>query len=173
MKVLGIDPGTTLGWAYDAFSDESVPKWGTENFKLKRDESEGARWVKFKIWFQRMPRPDLLVFEQQNEFGRQAHQSAKIGILMASRIVEYCQEFGVSCVSVNPQTVKAFAIPAMPRAKKGEPKNPLLDRSKEAMILAAKRRIGRVGLELGEHEADALWMMWWGKHKYGGTLTIG
>lgn len=170
MSVLGIDPGTTVGWAYVDGRDGVASRWGTEVFRLKKDQPEGARWVKFREWFIDLPRPTLVVFEDQNEFGRGVMQSGKVGILMASRIVEFCHQFGVPCKAVNPMTVKAFAIPALPRPKKGQPKNPPLDRSKTAMIAAARLRlIGEnpcLTYDLQEHEADALWMAWWGMERH-------
>jgi hypothetical protein len=192
MRRLAIDPGSHLGWSTDA---TGLLEWGTEDFSIQRGESSGNRWRRFGEWLfdttmkeepTRMvlsaPRRiesdlvhkvDLIVYEQQLNFNPRMRRSAEIGFGFTSRLEEHCERHGIALQPVNVQTLKAFAIPKVKR-KKGDPK---MDRGKAAMIEAANQRLLDYGLighntgvnyrETTEHEADALWLLWWAKENCG------
>lgn len=172
-----IDPGATgTGWAKDLCGRL---EWGTESFALKRGSTEAARWKRFRDWLKRhlecVPTEDLIVvYELQNNFNRGNASSGEVAKIFVALLLEYCERRGIACEAVHNGALKSFAIPALPRPKKGEPKNPPLDRGKEAMMAAARRKLlGGVSgstdalldyqdrvATLTEHEADALWLYW-------------
>jgi hypothetical protein len=47
MNVLAVDPGSTLGWA---LSMNGIVESGVEDFSLRRGESPGARFLRFRRW---------------------------------------------------------------------------------------------------------------------------
>lgn len=179
MKILAIDPGAKLGWATNATSGL---EWGEHDFSLRRVDTEGLRWLRFEQWFEALPRPDLIVYEEQTNFGRTNPGAGEIGRIMTAMLLKSCEKWGFAAQAVSLQKIKAFAIPALPRPKKGEPKNPLLDRSKDAMIRTALARLnGELvsmdmmikmapiranSLRMSEHEADALWLYWYAQHHF-------
>ncbi len=202
MRILAIDPGSMLGWATDA---TGRLEWGTEDFRVKSGESSGNRWRRFGEWLLDItlhesptkmylgsggsrsiemaiePTIDLVVYERTTFVapGRKAYQDIIYGF--TSRLEEHCERHGITLQPVAVQTLKAFAIPKMNR-KKGDPR---MDRSKEAMIAAARNKlilpVASPGedpfdpkvlrgfqnfpalLNITEHEADALWLYFYCK----------
>lgn len=177
MRVLAIDPGSSLGWATNA---TGRLEWGTEDFHVKRGESSGNRWRRFGEWLNDVTlnpgaehegeHPDywpvsldLIVYEISH-FMPKARAAAEIAAGFTTRLEEHCERHGIALQPVPVQTLKAFAIPKVKR-KKGDPK---MDRGKAAMIAAAERRLMAAErpdaiLRLDEHSADALWIYWWSK----------
>lgn len=191
MRILAIDPGSHLGWATNA---TGRLEWGTENFTIRNGESSGNRWRRFGEWLNdvslkppimrdfesmkasvsNLPKPgngvvDLIVYERAM-FMPKARAAAEIAAGFTTRIEEHCERHGIALDPVSVQTIKAFALPKRPR-KKGDPK---MDRSKDAMIVAAKARLwlfthkndpkaergGLDAFQIDEHQADALWLYW-------------
>jgi len=184
VRILAIDPGAALGWASDL--DGSL-RWGEEDISLRRSSTEGLRWLKLTRWLEAQlngaaPGEILTVYEEQNNFDRHNSSSADVGKTSTAFLLEFCERRGIACEAVGLSKLKSFAIPAPPRAKKGEPKHGPLDRGKAAMIAAALKRLnGEIvshdmivkmapiradSLRMSEHEADALWLYWWAKKKY-------
>jgi hypothetical protein len=184
VKILAIDPGSNLGWATDA---SGRLEWGTEDFRVKHGENSGARWQRFGAWLafatKRRGDPpawqgvDAIVYEKSH-FPSTARYAADIAAGFTTRLEEHCERHGIALHPVPVQTLKAFAIPKVKR-KKGDPK---MDRGKEAMIRAAIWKLAddlakSTGFDksaisiyrkqydnpLTEHEADALWLFWFGK----------
>jgi len=184
MRILAIDPGAAaLGWAGDL---DGTLRWGTEDFSLRRVDTEGLRWLRFERWLGGIlpgtESPGLLVvYEQQTNYGRQHPGAGEVGRILTALLLKFCEERGIAAEAVSPQTIKAFAIPTRPRPKKAEPKRAPLDRGKAAMIAAAKihlememERANRGVMAdaarmrpLTEHEADALWLYWLMKERNG------
>ncbi len=186
MKILAIDPGSKLGWATDA---TGRLEWGTEDFRIRNGESSGNRWRRFGEWLydctleshSTMKRAaDLIVYERAH-FMPRARAAAEIAAGFTTRLEEHCERHGIALQPVAVQTLKAFAIPKMNR-KKGDPR---MDRSKDAMIVAARNKlilpVASPGedpfdpkvlrgsenfpalLNITEHEADALWLYFYCK----------
>jgi len=176
MKILAIDPGANLGWASDI---SGRLEWGTADFSLRRVSTEGLRWLKFTRWLEERTAPvaprDLhVMYEMQNNFNRGNSSSGELAKIFSAFLLEFCEKRGIPCEAIQNQKLKAFAIPARPRPKKGEPKHPPLDRSKDAMIAAATTWLekavapyqtfvpigvavsGFIVPKINEHEADAL-----------------
>lgn len=159
--IMGVDPGSNLGWATNYMSAQV--RWGTEEFHLRRDDTEGLRWLRYDRWLSKnVPGVNVVVYEQQNNFGRWNRQSMDVNKTMVNILLMRCEEWKIPVRAVNLMTLKAYAIPRDKNRKKGDP-NP--DRSKDALIEKAKRRLqtihNRLPGKLNEHEADALWLYWW------------
>jgi hypothetical protein len=188
MRILALDPGSKLGWATN---QTGRLEWSTEDFRIKNGESSGNRWRRFGRWLNEitgllapdaytsdemaarvdLPAIELIVYER-SIFAPKARAAAEIAAGFTTRLEEHCERHGIALQPVGVQTLKAFAIPKVKR-KKGDPK---LDRSKDAMIAAAMKRLASgfsaapgqieehhyaaIGM-LTEHEADALWAFWW------------
>lgn len=115
----------------------------------------------FGAWME--PCVDLIVYERAM-FMPKARAAAEIAAGFTTRLEEHCERHGIALQPVAVQTLKAFAIPAVKR-KKGDPK---MDRSKTAMILAAKWNLTHLAPSwdaqrdgITEHEADALHLYWY------------
>jgi hypothetical protein len=123
---------------------------------------------------------DLIIYERA-VFMPKARAAAEIAAGFTTRLEEHCERHGIALEPVAVQTLKAYALPKVKR-KKGEPK---MDRSKAAMIEAARKRLEleyvhrpgqfvRDGMidsprwladGFTEHEADALWLYWMAKER--------
>lgn len=156
MRVLAIDPGTRLGWAYfDGHRRES----GVQTFDLKRGESPGMRWIRFNTWLETMLacrpghdeatgylRVDLVIFEQAHHRGGAATQVLN-GFV--TRIEEACARHGIDHTALHSGTLKKWTT-GSGNAKKPE------------MIAAVQRRFmpeveSLIGVpELDDNEADAV-----------------
>lgn len=186
MRILAIDPGSSLGWATDA---TGRLEFGTEDFHIKNGESSGNRWRRFGEWLVAASGTraenvtgenrwaydpiDLIVYEKAM-FHPKSRLAAEIAAGFTTRLEEHCERHGIALQPVAVQTLKAFALPKVKR-KNGDPK---MDRSKSAMIAAAITMLNPFGLsapvifpkpgdksiaDVTEHEADALWLYWWAK----------
>lgn len=58
---LALDLGTVTGWA--ALSNGLVTS-GTESFKSNRYSGGGMRFLMFAAWLDRLPKPELVLFEE-------------------------------------------------------------------------------------------------------------
>lgn len=191
-RVLGIDPGAAAtGWATDIGVD-GILRWGTEDFSLRRVDTEGLRWLRFENWLCGIvadvdPGDLIVAYELQTNYGRRHPAAGEIGRILQAFLLKFCEARGIAAEAVSPQTLKSCAIPTPPRRKKGDPPRPPLDRGKEAIIAAAKAKLVKdhrgfvksvgdgftepvrafyAGKPISEHEADALWLYWYGKAKW-------
>ena len=107
MKVLTLDLGTKLGWAFaDTGTDTWI--WGEEDFSLQRYEGGGMRFLRFDRWLAEMLQSVDMVVMEEIGFARY-QQAAEIlngmkGILMAK-----CEAVGVPYAGVPVGTLKKFA----------------------------------------------------------------
>lgn len=185
MRILAIDQGSSLGWATNSTGHLI---WGQENFALKSGESEGMRWIRFSRWLNQMTweatgHPqidptrktlvDVIVYEglvRGSSKMRPNFQASGFVTLIQKHCAEYNQgrrmeaggqnEGTIECISVAAPELKKFAT------GKGNAK-------KDAMVFKAMFRLNEElhdtedpKFHLTENEADALWLFWWGKHKF-------
>lgn len=156
MRILAIDPGSSLGWATNA---TGRLEWGTEDFHIKRGESSGNRWRRFGEWLEIS---SLNLTQEERMRAEPINDLRKVGLIVYERatfrtpnraysdvmggfyaIMErHAEELGIALQPVPVQTLKAFAIPKVKR-KKGDPK---MDRGKVAMIAAAFTRLHGEGV---------------------------
>lgn len=153
MNILAIDCGTKTGWAVKI--GDKIES-GIQEFTLKRGESPGMRFIRFRVWLGTMIRdikPALVVYEEAHHRGGAA---TNFLVGLTTRVVEICAENGVDHEPVHSTTLKKHAT-GSGRAEKGD------------MIIAANKRWGREDVD-DDNEADALCLLSWALEEYGGGL---
>ena len=143
MTILALDVGTHCGWA--AFYDTDII-YGCKDFKLKRGDSPGLRFIQFTNWFVSQLnqfRPDLVIYEQAHFRGGYA---TELLVGFTTRIMEFCAARGIEYAAIHSGTLKKWAV-GSGRA------------DKRMMMDGASVRIGRK--ITNEHIADALWLMFY------------
>lgn len=141
MKILAVDPGTKTGWALGDTEDNSRLYSGMQDFKLKRGESMGMRFLYFDRWIYKMIaefKPEVVAYEMPFVRGVAVLVlNGLVGILLKA-----CSEAKIDYFSVNPSTLKKHASG---RGKKV---------SKAEMIALARTKFHRQPVD--DNEADAL-----------------
>lgn len=138
MKILALDPAEHCGWALSRFIS------GTWDFKIKRDESTGMRYFRFRAKMSEICEKEgieLIAYE------RPAGQH-KTDIISHSKFVgiieEYCISNNIDYKGYSPSEIKMFAT------GKG-------NANKDMMVEAARKRLKYNGSD--KDEADALWVL--------------
>ena len=146
--ILAIDPGSRCGWA---LLEDGITESGVMDFSLKRGESQGMVFVRFNAWFKKMIAhhlPEVVIYEQPHHRGGAATQ---LLYGMTTRIQERCDLCNIQYMAIHSATLKKFAT-GSGRA------------GKEYMV---ERAWVKFGIRVKDHnEADALWMMAWGKEEF-------
>ena len=139
-SIIGIDPGTSCGWAVFDGTWES----GVWDLKVPKHEVDGYRYATLRKYLRALiltRHPDVLYYEEvRRHLGTDA--SHVYGGIMGI-IKSECFVMGLDCRGVNVGTVKKVAT------GKG-------NANKEAMIAAAKKRWP--DFDGGDDEADARWI---------------
>ena len=138
MKILSLDLATKTGWSHS--NGES----GVQDFKLRRGESPGMRYLALGAWLNRMyglAPFSLIAYEQPHHRGGAA---TEVLVGMVTKVQEWCAERGVEHTNRHSSQIKKHAL----GGGKG---------SKLAMRLAAEVRWKR-DVETDD-EADALWLL--------------
>ena len=151
MDIVAIDPGTKTGWASWV---RGFLESGVQEFSLKRGESAGMRFIRFRAWLKDLIKavgPDLIVYEQAHLRGGWA---TDLLVGMTTRICEDAAAAGIEMTSVHSATLKK-AIAGTGRADK-------LAMMKAAARLYPGRRIQ------DDNEADALCLLAWARQTLGG-----
>ena len=146
MKILALDLATVTGWAINE------PKtYGTWNLKIKKDESDGMRVIRFKRKLAEVfecCHPNLVVFERPA--GRNARaiitQSELMGVVKSM-----CIESDIPYRAYSASEIKMLAT------GKGNSGKPLV-------VAAAREKLGYAGVD--DNEADALWLLELAKQDY-------
>ena len=109
MNILALDLATRTGWA---LIEHGRRESGVQVFDVKRGESPGMRYLRFRRWLEEIgPRADLIVYEQTvRSPGRMA---IEIADGFATRVQEYCAAQGeagrvVDHQGVYPATLKKW-----------------------------------------------------------------
>jgi len=138
MNILALDMATKTGWA--ALFDGKVIS-GVQNFKLKRGESPGMLFLRFRAWLRDVreltDRIDLVAYEQAHHRGGAATQVC-VGLMTDA--LAFAAEIGAEAMPVHTGTLTLWAT------GKG-------NASKAMMIEAAKARGYNPE---DDNEADAL-----------------
>ena len=159
--ILAFDLATSTGWALRA-RDGRVTS-GEQRFELKRGESPGMRWLRFRAWLREMIALGelgaregvigLIAYERPIVAGRGF--SAGITRELAAVVQEECASRELHSTDVAAATLKKHAT------GKGNSK-------KDAMAAAARARWGETASgELGEDQADALCVLAWALDEIG------
>jgi Holliday junction resolvasome RuvABC endonuclease subunit len=142
--ILALDLANSTGWAH---SDGTS---GVVDFKPKRGESPGMRYVRLRVFLDKMSKAhpfELVAYEQPHHLRSGAATEVLVGLL--TRVQEWCAERGLEGMRIehtnqSPTEVKKHAV------GKGKA-------SKLAMMLAAERKWGFEPKT--DDEADALWLL--------------
>ena len=148
MKILALDLGTHTGWAY---TDGTALESGTQTLDLRRGESPGMRFLRFRRWLDDMLRglrPALVAYEAPHHRGGAA---TEVAVGFSTRVLEQCADLGIEHVSVHTATLKKHAT-GSGRA------------GKDDMIRAASERWGRTPAT--DDEADALCLLAYAVDEY-------
>jgi len=162
VNILAVDPGNHLGWA---LSMDTTLESGVEDLGLRRGESPGARFLRFRRWLSDVDQLAarstgeglaLIAYEQPHHRGGHA---TEVGHGFSTRLQEHAAATpGCECVAIHSSTLKKHAT-GSGRAGKAE------------MIAAARVRWSLEPTD--DNHADALMILSWALEQYGPTSTTG
>ena len=104
MEILALDAATRLGWAH------TTAGRGVLEFKNRRGESPGMRWVRFRVWldtFVVAHETDLIVYELEG--APRSRAAAHVGHGFITVIEQVAAERGLDLTNVAPKTLKKWA----------------------------------------------------------------
>lgn len=159
MRVVAFDCGTRTGWAVgDEYLDGrwDVMESGVQVFDLRRGESPGLRFMRFRTWLGEMAllwMPDLAVYELAHHRGGAA---TELSVGMTTRVQEWAASRGIEHASVHTGTLKKFATG---NGGAGKP----------AMMQRASEIVGRP--VVSDDEADAICLLAYGFETYAGAMA--
>ena len=158
--IVGLDMATETGWAFwDSTRFDGCMNWGSQNFKLKRGETQGVKFLLFQNWLARFFREYIegipidakvvVCFEKPHHRGGAA---TEILVGMRGILLTYCQDNRIETVEVPPNTLKKFAT------GRG-------NASKADMIADLK---SKHSIETdNDNIADAAWLVYYGRDMFG------
>lgn len=150
MRILALDLGTKTGWAWS--DGEGRIESGVNVLPLRKDESPGMRFVRFRKWFDDMcllVRPDFVICEKPHLRG---FGPTHVLINFLGRVEEECAIREIEHTTVHTGTLKKHAT--------GSGKA-----SKEDMLDTAKAKYPRK-IIFDDNEADALLMLDFARDNY-------
>tara|TARA_E500000331_G_scaffold344123_1_gene379947 strand:+ start:305 stop:787 length:483 start_codon:yes stop_codon:yes gene_type:complete len=140
VKSIGLDLGTTTGWAC------AEPwAWGTANFKPRRFEGGGMRFLRFRHWLKELINlhsPEVVYFEEVRR--HRGTDAAHVYGGFLGMLTSTCEEYALAHQGIPVGTIKRFAT------GKG-------NANKELMITKAQEKW--TGVIANDNEADALWCL--------------
>ena len=144
MRILGIDPGTSCGWAL--IEDGKLLGSGAWDLKPSRKGGDGTRFLysyhHMKSRISRGPPIDAVYFEQVRRHRGTAAAHVYGGLVAILKLV--CEQYSVPYIGIAVGTIKKHAT------GKG-------NANKAGMMAAARARFP--GIELAtDDEADAIWV---------------
>ena len=109
MNILALDLGTRCGWAR---TTSAGVESGVQVFDVKRGESPGMRYLRFRHWLEEMtahsggaPLVGLVVYEQTHNRGGAA---TEVAAGFAARVQEQCAAVAIDHAAVHSATLKKF-----------------------------------------------------------------
>lgn len=160
LPVLALDLATKTGWALR--DRNGRVESGVQEFELKRGESTGMRFLRFRKWMRDMialgelgaqyskEEPGLILFEQAHHRGGSATQ---LCVGLVTNVLADAAQHSIEHMSVHSATLKKFAT--------GSGKS-----SKEEMITKAKAFFPGIEI-IDDNHADALLMLKYGLAELG------
>lgn len=142
MKTLSLDLATNTGWA--STEGDTIVASGTVNFAIKRGESPGMLFVRFRAWLGEMLdtiKPDIVGYELPHHRGGAA---TRVLVGMCTHLESVCASRGIEYTGVRSNILKQHAT------GKGRA-------GKEVMIEKAKEAWPNISIINDDH-ADALWL---------------
>lgn len=137
--ILALDLATRTGWAH------SRGESGVQDFALKRGESAGMRFIRFRKWLNDLldTCPAVVIaYEQAHHRGGAATHVAEN---LVGRVLEIAAERGLETVAYHTSTLKKHATG---KGNAGKPQ----------MIAAARKRWPQTAI-VDDNHADALWAL--------------
>ena len=108
MKILALDLGTDTGWSIA--NDNKLIGFGTQNFDLKRGESNGMRFLIFRQWLERLWDDvegfGLVMYELPHMRGGPA---TDLLIGLQTVVQEFCALHSTQYQSLHTSTLKKLA----------------------------------------------------------------
>lgn len=142
------------GWCIFDNERAMVIESGVQDFTKRRGESNGLMFMRFRAWLNEisrfMPKVELIAYEAAHMRGGAA---TEICVGLQTRAQETAEELGIESVPVHSGSLKKWAT--------GSGKG-----SKDDMIRAAAKRLGRMPID--DNEADAVLIAAWAAENYGG-----
>lgn len=136
MNLLALDLATRTGWC---LRENGQLESGIETFDLKRGDSSGMRYVRFRRWLEEVgARADIIIYEQT--VGGPGSIARELATGFATMVQAYCATRGIEHATVYPSTLKKWTT------GRGNAKKP-------DMLEAVARRWRRVD---DDNEADAV-----------------
>ena len=149
-KIIALDMATQTGYA------ANTAPWisGSVCFPVKRGESPGMRFIRFRAWLYEtlevmLGEIDLICYEQAHHRGGAA---TAVCVGMVAILQAFAAEHDIELMTVHTATLKKYAT-GNGRA------------SKEDMIQAARERFDREIMD--DNEADALFILAWAINQVG------
>lgn len=135
MNILALDQASNCGWALGS------EIYGTWDFNIRKDESSGMKWLRFKAKLKEVhesEKLDLIAYERPAG----QHKSSIIHSAKMVAIIEsFCEENNIDYRAFSAAEVKKFATG---NGNAGKPR----------MIEAARSKYGYTGSD--DNEADAI-----------------
>ena len=156
--VLALDLATATGWALR--DQSSTITGGVQTFPLRRGESPGMRWLRFRRWLREvlelgeMKGRGVVACELPLAGGRGARMG--IGRELSTIVEEEAAAQGIETTGIYPSSLKKWAT-----GKGNAPKG--------AMLEAARRRYPDLDITDDNH-ADALLVLAWALEEIGEEL---
>ena len=145
MRLLALDLGAKTGWA--VYLPGLGVESGVQEFALRRGESPGMRFLRFRRWLSRMideNSPEAVGYELAHHRGGAA---TELAVGFQTRVQELAAAAGIPYTGVHTGTLKKFA------AGHGQA-------SKEKMIAAARKNWPDQKI-VSDDQADALCVLSW------------
>lgn len=142
MKILVLDLATNTG--FTTTEEDTIVTSGTVNFAIKRGESPGMLFVRFRAWLEEMLdtiKPDIVGYELPHHRGGAA---TRVLVGMCTHLESVCASKDIEYTGVRSNTLK---IHATGKGRAG----------KEVMIAKAKEEWPAISIINDDH-ADALWL---------------
>lgn len=103
MNILTLDLGTRCGWTLHR---DGHTESGIQTFDVKRGESPGMRYLRFRRWLEDVtPGVGLVIYEQTHNRGGAA---TEVAAGFATRVQEQCAALGIEHATVHSATLKKF-----------------------------------------------------------------
>lgn len=150
MIILALDTATRTGWAI--IDNGRLIESGVQDFKPKRGESNGMRFLNFRYWLDLIVKtvhPNLIIYEQAHHRGGPA---TEVLVNLTGRVQEVAAEHGIDYTTVHTGTLKKWACGAG-NADKGQ------------MMARAVAYLGRAPID--DNESDAVLMAMYAWNEYG------
>ncbi|WP_333664721.1 hypothetical protein [Desulfobacter postgatei] len=108
MNIIALDLATKTGWA--VFFDHKITS-GVQTFDLKRGESPGMRFLRFRAWLKEIDQQspgkiDLVVYEQAHHRGGAATQ---LSVGLMTDVLAWAADIGAETMPVHTATLKKYA----------------------------------------------------------------